>query len=78
MQLERIDKFETYTSSVQWTTVRLMLIVKVLLQLKSNQGDIAAAFLHSKLEENEKLFVDMPKLFEQYNKRGNWRVLRLK
>ena len=55
-----------------------MIIFESLLQLKSNQGDIAAAFLHAKLEENEKVFVDMPKLFEQYNKRGKQRLLRLK
>ena len=55
-----------------------MIVIELLLRLKPNQGYITAAFLHAKLEENEKVFVEMPKLFEQYNKRGNWRVLRLK
>jgi len=35
MQVEGIDFFETYAPVVQWTTVRLMLILEVLLGLKS-------------------------------------------
>ena len=59
-QLEGIDFFETYALVVQWTTVRLLLILEVLLQLKSKQGNITAAFLHSELDENEKVYVEMP------------------
>ena len=46
--------------------------------MKSNQDDITAVFLHAKLEENEKLFVKIPKRFEQYDKHGKQRVIRLK
>jgi len=35
MQLEGIDFFETYAPVVQWTTIRLMFILEVLLGLKS-------------------------------------------
>ena len=62
MQLEGTDFFENYAPVVQWTTVHLMLILEVLLKLKSNQGNITAVFVHSKLEENEKN-VNMPKRF---------------
>ena len=41
-------------------TVRLMLILEVLLQLKSKQVDVIAAFLHTDLEENEKVYFKMP------------------
>ena len=34
-QLEGIDFFETYALVVQWTTMRLLLILKTLLKLKS-------------------------------------------
>ena len=34
-QIGGIDFFETYAPVVQWTTVRLMLILEVLLNLKS-------------------------------------------
>ena len=46
--------------------------------MKSKQGDTIDAFLHAKLEENEKVFVNMPKGFEQYDKRGNQRLIRSK
>ena len=78
MQLEGIDFFETYAPVVQWTTVRLMLILEVLLGLKSNQGDVTAAFLHADLEEGKNVFVEMPKGFEQYAKNDRKKVLKLK
>ena len=37
-----------------------MLTLKVLLGLKSKQGNITAAFLHGNLEEGENVFVEMP------------------
>jgi hypothetical protein len=67
-QLEGIDFFETYAPVVQWTTVHLLLILEVLLQLKSKQGDVMAAFLHSKLGENEKVYVEMQMGFRQKGK----------
>ena len=55
-QLKGIDFFETYAPAVQCTTVRLMLILKVLLGLKSKQEDVTAAFPHDNLGEDEKVF----------------------
>jgi hypothetical protein len=72
-QLEGVDFFETYAPVVQWTTVRLMLILEVLLDLKSKQGDVTAAFLHGELGENEKVYVEMPLGFRKPGK-----VLKLK
>ncbi|KAL7460059.1 hypothetical protein ACHAXS_000526 [Conticribra weissflogii] len=59
-QLEGVDFFETYAPVVQWTTVHLMLILEVLLDLKSKQGDITAAFLHADVPEGENIYVEMP------------------
>ena len=59
-QLKGIDFIETYAPVVQWMTVWLMLILEILLDLKSKQGDVTAAFLHSELDENEKVYVEMP------------------
>ena len=78
MQLEGIYFFETYAPVFQWTTVSLVIIIEVLLQLKSNKGDITAAFIHTKLEENEKVFFEMLKVFEKCDKRGKRRLQRLK
>ena len=72
-QKEGIDFFETYAPVVQWTTVRLMLILEILLDLKSKQGDVTAAFLHADLEEGEEVYVRMPQGFRKSGK-----VLKLK
>ena len=67
-QLEGVDFFETYAPVVQWTTVRLLLILEMLLGLKSKQGDVTAAFLHADLDDNEKMFVRMPQGFRKEGK----------
>ena len=72
-QVEGVDFFETYAPVVQWTTIRLMLILEVLLGLKSKQGDVLAAFLHAKLPDDEHVYVEMPVGFRQPGK-----VLKLK
>jgi hypothetical protein len=64
-QLEGVDFFETYAPVVQWTTVYLMLILEILLQLKSKQGDVTTAFVHGKLEDHEKVHIEMPLGFRQ-------------
>ena len=78
MQLEGIDFFETYAPVVQWTTVRLMLILEVLLGIKSKKGNVTAAFLHANLGEDEKVFVDMPQGFEVKGKNDSNKALKLK
>ena len=50
-----------------------MLILEILLELKSKQGDFTAAFFHANLEENEEVYVKMPCAFEKPEK-----VLKLK
>jgi hypothetical protein len=50
-----------------------MLILEVLLQLTSKQGDVTAAFLHADLDkEKEKVYVEMPLGF-----RSKGKVLKL-
>ncbi len=71
--MEGVDYFETYAPVVQCATVRPMLILEILLQLKSKQGDVVAAFVHGKLEENETVHIEMPLGFRQKGK-----VLKLK
>jgi hypothetical protein len=71
--LLQVDVFDTYTPFVSWNTVRLLLILSVVLSLNSKQVDCTAAFVQSKLAENEQVFVEMPRGFQ---KEGH--VLRLK
>ena len=68
--MELIDLFETYMPVVQWTMVRLMLIIEVLLGLKSKQGDVTAVIPHADIHENEKAQVEIPRGFEQFSKNG--------
>ena len=56
--MEGVDFFETYASVVQWTTVRMMLILEIQLKLKSKEGDVKAIFLHTNLGEDEKIYVE--------------------
>ena len=77
-QMEVIDLLETYAPVVHWKTVCLMLILEVLLGLRSNQGDISAVFLHSDIPENENLYVEMPRGFEQFSKNGHKKNFKLK
>jgi hypothetical protein len=69
-QLEGIYFFETYALVVQWTTIRLMFVLEVLLGFKSLQGNVTCAFLHADLKENKKVYADMPMGFAQYGKNG--------
>ena len=54
MQLNVIDFFEAYVPVVKWNNFFLSIVLEILLEFKSKHGDITAAFLHAKLEENEK------------------------
>ncbi len=59
-QLEEIDSFENYAPVVKWITVCLMPILENLLGLKSKQADVTNAFLHATLEEDGKVYVELP------------------
>ena len=52
-QLEGVDFFKTYAPVVQWTTFCLLLILEMILNLKSKQGDVTAIFLHADLDESK-------------------------
>ena len=41
---------------------------KGLLGLKSNQGDATSEFLHAGIGEGEIVYVNIPKVFDQYKK----------
>ena len=77
-QIEGVDFFETYAPVVQWTTIRLMLILESILGLTSKQGDVTCAFLHAHLDEGEDVYIEMPQGFKKYGKNGRSKVLKLK
>ena len=69
--MEGIDFFETYVPVLQWKTVQLVLILEVLLGLKSKQGEVTAASIHADIHECDKVYVKMPRVFEQFSKKGH-------
>ena len=77
-QVEGVDYFETWSPVVQWSTVRLMLIFSSILDLKSAQADITAAFVHADLPPKEEVYVHQPRGFKVDMGDGHEYVLKLK
>jgi Reverse transcriptase (RNA-dependent DNA polymerase) len=85
-QIEGVDFFDTFAPVVNWTTVRLMLILSIILGLSTRQVDYTAAFVHAPIDhdpnwdnmtEDEReragVYLEMPRGFSQPGK-----VLKLK
>ncbi len=53
-------------------------VLEHLISLKSKQADVTVAFLHATLEEDEKVYVEMPLGFKQHGSNGKFKVLCLK
>ncbi len=80
-QLKDVDYFETWAPVVNWTTVRLLLILSIQLGLTTKQVDYTAAFVHApidlppnydamtpKEQAQQGVFVDMPRGFTEPGK----------
>jgi len=85
-QIEGVDFFDTFAPVVSWTTVRLMLVLSAILNLRTIQADYTAAFVHAPIDRDpnydsltpeqqrrQGVYVEMPRGFSQSGK-----VLRLK
>ncbi len=62
-QLEGIDYFETWAPVVQWSTIRIILILSIKCGFKTAQCDITAAFIHATLHDHEHIYVEQPRGF---------------
>jgi len=51
-QVDGANVFETYSPVVNWTTVRLMFILSLLLDLETKQVDYRAAFVQSEIDKH--------------------------
>jgi hypothetical protein len=74
-QKEGIDYFETWAPVVQWSTVRIVMILAIKLNLMLVQCDITAAFIHGRVPPTETIYIHQPRGFHCGN--GD-EVLRLK
>ena len=70
-QTEGVDYFETFAPVVEWSTVRFLLMMSLLLNLCTMQVDYVAAFVQSDIDTE--VYVEMPRGFTQPGK-----VLKLK
>lgn len=70
-QIEGLDYNETFAPVVNWTTVRFLLMMSILLGLETKQVDYVAAFVQSNIDTT--VYVEMPRGFAQPGK-----VLKLK
>lgn len=59
-QKEGIDYTETYSPVISWTTVRVLLIFSVLLELKTKAVDYVQAFPRAELSEEDSVYMQIP------------------
>jgi hypothetical protein len=64
-QKEGIDFFETWAPVVQWSTIRIVMVLAATLGLHSVQCDITAAFIHNRIPLEEETFVHQPRGFKR-------------
>lgn len=85
-QIEGVDYFDTFAPVVNWTTIRLLLILSIILGLSTRQVDYTAAFVHAPIDKDPEwdnmteeqrqrsgVYIEMPRGFSQPGK-----VLKLK
>ena len=65
-QIEGVDYFDTYAPVVSWTTVRLLLVLSIVLNLSTKQVDYTAAFAQAPVTDN--IYVEIPRGFKQPRK----------
>jgi hypothetical protein len=61
-QIEGVDYFDTFSPVVQWSTIRLMFVLSIMLGLKTCQVDYTLAFVQAKASPGT--YIEMPKLFD--------------
>jgi len=61
----RFEAFEAYSSVVQWSTVRLMLILPIVHNLHTRQVNYVNAFCQSNLDKD--VFIEIPRGYSHSN-----------
>lgn len=63
MEIKGVDYFESYSPVVQWSTVRLLLIMSIVHGMYTRQVDYVNAFAQAPLPQNEECYIEMPQGF---------------
>jgi hypothetical protein len=66
-QTEGVDSFDTWAPVVHWSTVRIVMILAIKLNLISTQCDITADFIHGCVPPTEMIYVHQPRGFNRDN-----------
>ena len=63
--VQNVDYFQSYSPVVQWSSVRLMLIISIIHALETRQVDYVNAFAQASLDKD--VFIELPQGFEHNN-----------
>ena len=77
-QTHGVDYEHTYSPVVSWSTVRIMLIISVLNNLKTRQVDYVQAFPQASLSEGENVFMEIPRGYNYEGATSDDYVLKLR
>ncbi len=64
-QKEGIDFFETWAPVIQWSTIRIVMVLAAKLNLHSVQCDVTAAFIHGCVPPEEEIYVHQQRGFKR-------------
>lgn len=67
-QIEGVDYFDTFAPVVQWSTVRLLLVLSLSLGLATKQVDYVSAFCQAPIEED--VYIEHPRGWRKLNGLG--------
>ena len=67
-QIEGVDFFDTFAPVVQWSTVRMLLVLSLTLGLATKQVDYVSAFCQALISED--IFIRLPKGWRKLNALG--------
>lgn len=62
-QMTDLNPFDTYSPVVAWSTIRLLLVLSIILDLKTVQVDYTNAFVQAKASPGT--YIEMPRMFEE-------------
>ena len=64
LQESGVNYFDTYAPVAQWSTIRMMPILSLVLDLQTKQVDYSNAFCQAPLREGEEVYVELPTGFK--------------
>jgi hypothetical protein len=67
-QIEGVDFFDTFAPVVQWSTIRMLLVLAITLSLATKQVDYVSAFCQAPISDD--VYIDLPRGWQTLNQMG--------